>query len=59
MYSLSVHTSQREKPCLMAIMMTWMMTIMMQCVMLSNYVNVDGNYDDVDDDDDDAVCYAF
>ena len=44
---------------LMAVMMTWMTTMMMQCVMLSNYVNVDGNYDDVHDDDDDAVCYAF
>ena len=43
----------------MAIMMTYTTTMMMQCVMLSNYVNVDDNYDDVDDDDDDAVCYAF
>ena len=43
----------------MTIMMTYTTTMMMQCVMLSNYVNVDGNYDDVDDDDDDAVCYAF
>ena len=43
----------------MAAMMTWMTTIMMESVMLSNYVNVYGNYDDVDDDDDDAVCYAF
>ena len=44
---------------LMAVMMTWMTTMMMQCVMLSNYVNVDGSYDDMDDDNNDGECYAF
>ena len=43
----------------MAIMMTYTTTMMMQSVMLSNYVNIDDNYDDVHDDNDDAVCYAF